>query len=123
MSRARANSSSAVLVARFPAIPCKGNLLQYGILERLGRTQPHDGLGLDLDRFASLRIAAHTRLAVRLHNAADARNDELARAALGFLYRELEEFFKEGAAVFLGVLTFSARCDTILVLLSGLAAI
>src|SRR4029077_13156372 len=70
-------------------------LLQNRILEGLGRAQTHHGLGLDLNRFAGLGVAAHARLAVRLHNAADSRNDEFARAALGFLHRELVQLFEE----------------------------
>src|SRR4029077_19163479 len=41
------------------------------------------------------RIAPHARLAVRLHDASDVRNDEFARAALGFLHCQLEKFFEE----------------------------
>src|SRR2546427_1668764 len=76
-------------------------LFQYGVLERLRRTQAHDGLRLDLDRFAGLRIAPHARLAVRFHDAADARDYELARSALGFFHCELEKLFKELSGGFL----------------------
>src|SRR5258707_12764816 len=70
-------------------------LLQNRILQSLGRPQTNHGLGLDLDGFASLRIAAHARLAVRLHNAADSWNDELARGTLGFFHRKLVQLFKK----------------------------
>src|SRR6202049_3359796 len=65
------------------------------VLEGLCGTKTHNGFRLDLDRFARLRIASHARLAVRLHDASDVGNDELARAALGFLDRQLEQFFEE----------------------------
>src|SRR5579864_7553913 len=78
------------------------------VLEGLCGAKTNNGFRLDLDRFARLRIAAHARLAVRLHDASDVRNDELAGAALGFLDRQLEQFFKElrgdllGSAHFFG---------------------
>src|ERR1700680_1663590 len=65
------------------------------VLEGLCRAKTNHGFRLDLDRFACLRIAAHARLAMRLHDASDVRNDELARAAFGFLHRQLEQFFAE----------------------------
>src|SRR5579863_5869459 len=70
-------------------------LTENRVLERLCRAKTNNGFRLDLDRFARLRIAAHARLAVRLHDASDVRNHELARAALCFLDRQLEQFFKE----------------------------
>src|SRR5439155_13746828 len=70
-------------------------LLQNRVFQSLCRAQAHDCLGLDLDRFAGLGIAAHARLAVRLHNAADSRNDELARGTLGFFHRKLVQLFKK----------------------------
>src|SRR6266849_238346 len=44
-------------------------LAEHSVFEGLGRAQPHDGLGLDLDGLAGLRVAAHARLTVRLHRA------------------------------------------------------
>src|SRR5579863_10720336 len=79
-----------------------GNLLQYGVLERLRRAQANYGLGLDLDGFARLRVTAHARLAVRFHGAADVRNNELARTALAFLNREFKELFEKERRGFLG---------------------
>src|SRR6266699_419493 len=73
----------------------KRRLTENGVFERFCRAETHDCLRLDLDRFASLRIAAHARLPVRLHRASDVRNDEFARSALGFLDRQLEQFFEE----------------------------
>src|SRR5580698_8906351 len=46
------------------------------VLRSLGHAELHDGLGLDLDRFAGLGIAPHARLAVRLHQAAEAGHYE-----------------------------------------------
>src|SRR5579862_6102903 len=60
-------------------------LLQYGILESLRRTQTHNSLGLNLDRFAGGGVAAHARLAVRFHGASDSGDYELA-GTLSFLY-------------------------------------
>src|ERR1700761_5979477 len=80
----------------------KRKLLQNGILERFRRAQADDGLRLDLDRFTGLGVAAHASLAVRLDDAAESRNDELARAALGFFHGELEELFEEESCGLLG---------------------
>jgi len=96
-------------------------LLQYGVLERFDGRRRTTVFRLDLDGFA-VSDCAHARLAVRFHDAADARDYELAAAPLAFL-RELEKLFKERAAFFFDVLSFSAMCDTVLVLLIGLAAI
>jgi hypothetical protein len=87
------------------AVTLKSNfrkLLQDRILKSLGRPQTNHGLGLDLDGFASLRIAAHARLAVRFHDAADSWNDELARGALGFFHRKLVQLFKKECRLLLG---------------------
>src|ERR1700693_4527211 len=73
----------------------KPGLPENGVLEGLCGAKANNGFRLDLDRFARLRIAAHARLAVRLHDASDVRNDELAGAALGFPDRQLEQLFKE----------------------------
>jgi hypothetical protein len=81
-------------------------LLENGILERFRRAQADDGLRLDLDRFTGLGVAAHASFAVRLDDAADARNHEFARATLGFLDRELEKLFKKGSCGFLGCAGF-----------------
>src|SRR5260370_9835771 len=59
------------------------------------RTRGNRGLRLDFDRLAGLWVAAHARLAVRFHNAADPRDHELARPALGFPHGELEKLVKE----------------------------
>src|SRR5579864_4086659 len=78
-----------------------GNLLQDRVLERLRRAQTNHGLGLDLDRFARLGVAAHARLAVRFYGASDIRDDELARAALALSHRKLEKLFKKERRGFL----------------------
>jgi hypothetical protein len=77
-------------------------LLEDGVFQHLGRPQTDDGLGLDLDRFAGLGIAAHARFAMCLYNAADAWDDELARAALGFFHRELVQLVEESHNGLLG---------------------
>lgn len=53
-------------------------LLENRVLESLSGAKADNRLGLDLNRFAGGRIAAHARLAMRLDRAANARNDELA---------------------------------------------
>src|SRR5256886_17263157 len=75
-------------------------LLQDGVFKRLRRTQANYGLRLDFNRLAGLWVAAHARLAVRLHNTADPRDHELARPALGFLHSEFEELIKEESGGF-----------------------
>ena len=107
-----------------PVLATRGmNLLENGILERFRWAQADDGLRLDLDRFAGLRVAAHASLAVRLDDAAESRNDELPALPLASFTASLKSSSKKRAAVFLGVPTFSAMCETTLVLLKGLAAI
>src|SRR2546425_12837259 len=77
--------------------PPRSTLFPYTTLfrSRLSWAQPHDGLGLDLDRLASLRVAAHARLAMRLHRSPEIGDDELARATLQLLHRQLEQFVEE----------------------------
>src|SRR2546421_9274441 len=84
-----------------PKMQTKLLLLQDGVFKRLRRTQANYGLRLDFNRLAGLWVAAHARLAVRLHNTADPRDHELARPALGFLHSQFEEFFKEESGGFL----------------------
>src|SRR5712691_5350702 len=76
-------------------------LLQNGVFERLRCAQTHHRLGLDLDGLAGLRVAAHARLAVRFHGAAEVRNHELTGCALALSHRELEELFKKERRDFL----------------------
>jgi len=54
-----------------------------------------------VDRLTRLRIAAHARLAVRLHRTSDVGDDELARSALALLYRQLEQLIEERRCDFL----------------------
>src|SRR5438128_6439804 len=75
-------------------------LLQNGVFERLGWAQADYRLRLDLDLFTGLGVAPHAGLAMRLYDAADARNHKLACGALGFLHRELEEFGKKESGGF-----------------------
>src|SRR3984957_9123203 len=84
------NASESLRSRLGEALKMPGSLLQNGVFERLRRAQPNHGLRLDLDSFARLRVAAHARLAVRLHHAADAGDDEFACAALRFFHRQLE---------------------------------
>src|SRR5271155_3820494 len=69
-------------------------LLQDRVFESLGCAKANHGLGLDLDRFACSRVAAHARLAVRLDGAAQAGDDEFS-CAFGFFHSELEKFIEE----------------------------
>src|SRR6201994_3089177 len=55
------------------------------VLRRLRHAELHHGLCLDLDRLARLRIAAHARLALCLHQSAQSRDHEYA-VFLGILY-------------------------------------
>ena len=48
------------------------------VFRGLGDAELHNGLRLDLDGFAGLRVASHAGLAVRLHQAAQAGDDEYA---------------------------------------------
>src|ERR1700685_1813572 len=77
------------------------DLLEGGVFKGFCCAQAHHGLGLDLDRFARGRIAAHAGLPVRLDGAADSRNYELACAA-GFLHGQLEQFVEERDDLLLG---------------------
>src|SRR5713226_6269088 len=79
----------------------KLRLLQYSVFERLGWAQADHRLRLDLDLFTGLGVAPHAGLAMRLYDAADARNHKLACGALGFLHRELEELVKKESCGFL----------------------
>src|SRR5579864_467546 len=54
----------------------------------------HNGLGLDLNGFAGLRIASHAGLAVRLHQTAEAGDDEHA-ILLGLFYSGVSEVIEE----------------------------
>src|ERR1700739_1904292 len=70
-------------------------LLQHGILQDLGGTQPHHRLRLDLDLFARLRIPAEARLPMRLDHAADSGNHKFSSSTLGFLDGKLVKFLEE----------------------------
>src|SRR5579883_699460 len=72
-----------------------GRSAQDSVFKSLSRTQTDDGLCLDLDRFACLRIAAHARFAMRFHCPAQIRNHEFAGTALALLDREFEEFVEK----------------------------
>jgi hypothetical protein len=77
------------------------DLLERGVLKGFRCAQAHNGLGLDLDRFACGRIAPHACFAVSLHCAADSWNYEFAGAAR-FLYGKLEQLVEESDDLFLG---------------------
>src|ERR1039457_2289385 len=72
-----------------------------GVLGDLGDAELDHGLGLDLDRLAGLRVAAHACLAFCLHQLADAGNGELA-ALLGFLNGQLGEQLQAGGCLLVG---------------------
>ena len=59
-----------------------------GVFRSFRDAEFHHGLGSDLDRLTGLRIASHAGLAVCLHQAAEAGNDEDARL-LGLFDRGL----------------------------------
>src|SRR5208282_1241284 len=71
------------------------------VLRSLGYAELDDGLGLDLDGFTGLGVAANAGLALSLHQAADAGDDEDA-VLLGFLDGGLGEQVKEGRGLFVG---------------------
>src|SRR5579863_9369178 len=95
-------ASTLLREARFAKRPLPENR----VLERLGSSKTDHSFRLDLDGLARLRIAAHAGFAMRLHDAPDIRNDELARAALSFLDRQLEQLFKELRGDLLGCAHF-----------------
>ena len=71
-----------------------------GILECLRETELHDCLSRNLDRFARLRIAAHTCFTVGLYRLAQAGDYELS-AALAFLRCQGRDLFENGGRDFL----------------------
>jgi len=76
------------------------------ILGGLGYAELYHGLSLNLDGLASLRIASDARLAVRLHQPAQAGNHEYA-VLLGFFDGGISQLFQEqrcGFIVELGLL-------------------
>ena len=72
-----------------------------GVLGDLGDAELDDGLGLDLDGFAGLGVAAETSLALCLDELADAGNGELT-VLLGFLDGGLGEQLEEARGLFVG---------------------
>src|SRR5271157_4562056 len=64
------------------------------VLRGLGHAELNHGLGRNLDCFAGLRIAAHARLAVRLHQTAHTRQYEYA-GLLGLFDCNLRERLNE----------------------------
>src|SRR3984957_16180719 len=66
------------------------DLLQDGVLKRLGRTQTNNRLGLDLNLLAGMGIAAKTRLAMRLYYATDVGNDKFSGGTLCFFHCKFE---------------------------------
>src|ERR1700720_3011286 len=70
-------------------------LLQNGVLKRLGRTQTNNRLGLDFNLLAGLGIAAKARLAMCLYYAADIGDDEFSGGTLCFFNCKFEQLFKE----------------------------
>src|SRR5579863_1762000 len=68
---------------------------QNRVFEGLRSPQTYYRLCFDLDWFAGLRVATHTRLAMSFHRASQVGNYELARAALALFHRQLEELVKK----------------------------
>src|SRR5580704_1012506 len=73
--------------------PCLG--AQNCVFEGLCGPQTYYRLRLDLDGLAGLGVAAHARFTMGFDCTSEVRNDEFARAALAFLYRQFEELFKK----------------------------
>jgi hypothetical protein len=71
-----------------------------GILGGLGYAELYHGLGLNLDGLASLRIASDTRLAVRLHQPAQAGHNEYA-VLLGFFDGGISQLLQEQRCSFI----------------------
>jgi len=109
---------------RGPLIFTKKKLLQDRILQRLRWTQAYHGLGLDLD---SLPQSADCGPCAPCGGALTTRPmpgiTNLPAPPLASFTASLCNSSKKRAACFFGVLSFSAMCETIFVLLSGLAAI
>jgi hypothetical protein len=80
-------------------------LAKHRVLQALGETELADPLRGDLERLARLRVASDPRLAVRQHELAEARQDELA-ALLGLPARELDRLVEDALDLLLGELGF-----------------
>jgi len=81
-----------------------GQLLLGGsddVLGSLGYAELDNGLGLDLDGRAGLRVAADARLALCLYEAADAGDNKHA-VLLGFLDGGLSQQVQEGSGLLVG---------------------
>src|SRR5579872_1478910 len=75
------------------------------VLRGLGHAELHDGLSLDLDGFAGLRVASHASLAVRLHQTAEAGHYENA-VLLGFFDSGVGQVLQKRRRGFVGELGF-----------------
>src|ERR1700675_2710420 len=84
----------------------KSTLLLGGdrVLRGLGDAELHDGLSLDLDGFTGLRVASHASLAVRLHQTAEAGNNEDA-ILLGFFDSGIGQLLQKRRRGFIGKLS------------------
>src|SRR5579862_7107947 len=71
------------------------------VLGSLGYAELHDGLGLDLDGRAGLRVAANAGLALCLYETADSRDDEYP-VLLCLFDGGLGEQVEEGANLLVG---------------------
>src|SRR5260370_13107851 len=69
-------------------------LAKHRVLQALGETELADALRGDLDGLARLRVPPDARLAVRQHELAEAREDELA-ALLRLPARELQRLVQD----------------------------
>src|ERR1700730_5009637 len=88
------------------AMNFKSKLLLGGdrVLRGFGDAELHDGLRLDLDGFAGLRVASDASLAVRLHETAEAGNNEDA-VLLGFFDGGIGELLQKCRRGFIGKLS------------------
>src|SRR5579864_8858576 len=69
------------------------------VFRGLGHTELHDSLGLDLDWFAGLRVAAHAGFAVGLHQAAQSGDYEYP-VLFGLFDRGISEMLQERCRLF-----------------------
>src|SRR5579864_5359068 len=80
-----------------PSLKRKSRMLFLGrdrVLRGFRDAELHNGLGLDLNGLAGLRVASHAGFTVRFHQAANAGNDEYA-ALLGFFNRGVGQMLQE----------------------------
>src|SRR5579864_5947869 len=75
------------------------------VFRGLGDAEFHHRLGLDLDRFAGLRVAAYASLAMRLHQTAKAGHNEDA-VLLGLFNRSVGQLLQKCRCCLVGKFRF-----------------